>query len=164
MTTITLNKAELKEVKLTKPGKYVINLTKPGAVLKLLGVFNTQGSQTVDIELVINHLVPGTESTVILKGVASDQSKLKIKGLIKIEKNCPRTVSHLTQRVLLLSNEAQAETVPDLEILTDDVVCSHASSISNIDEVQLFYLMSRGLTKTQATDAVVKGFLGGDEH
>ncbi|MCA9369371.1 SufD family Fe-S cluster assembly protein, partial [Candidatus Woesebacteria bacterium] len=64
-----------------------------------------------------------------------------------------------TERVLLLSDTATAETVPDLEILTDDVKCSHAASVSRIPEEQIFYLQSRGIERSTAEDMIVEGFL-----
>ena len=94
-----------------------------------------------------------------LKGVVRDQSQLKFKGLITIDPNCGQSSSFLTERILLLSDQAHAEAIPDLEILTDDVKCSHAASISNLDEEHLFYLMSRGLSKKQVEKLIVNGFL-----
>ena len=65
----------------------------------------------------------------------------------------------MTERVLLLSDTATAETIPDLEIESYDVKCSHAASVSRINEEQLFYLMSRGISRVKAEDMVVVGFL-----
>ena len=67
--------------------------------------------------------------------------------------------SFLTEKILLLSDEARAEAVPDLEIESDDVKCSHAATISKIPEEQLFYLMSRGLSKFEGESMIVEGFL-----
>ncbi|MFH2022384.1 MAG: SufD family Fe-S cluster assembly protein [Patescibacteria group bacterium] len=156
---ITINQIGRTELKLTKSGSYIVNLTHPGAELRLLGLFQTEDDQQVAVELVIHHLAPSTQSEVILKGVASDRSKLKLSGLIRIDADCPQTVSHLTQRILLVGDQAQVESKPNLEILTDDVICSHAASISTLDTDQLFYLMSRGLSRSQAQKVLVAGFL-----
>ena len=88
-----------------------------------------------------------------------DQSRIKLVGRIKIDPDCGQTHSFLTERILLLSDQATAETVPDLEIETDDVKCSHAASISHLPESQLFYLMSRGLDRHLAENLIIGGFL-----
>jgi Fe-S cluster assembly scaffold protein SufB len=91
--------------------------------------------------------------------VATDQAQIKFVGRIIIDKDCGDSNSFLTERILLLSDQAKAEAVPDLEIKTDDVKCSHAASISRIPEEHLFYLMSRGLQRSAAEQMVVDGFL-----
>jgi Fe-S cluster assembly protein SufD len=73
-------------------------------------------------------------------------------------------VTHFNRKNLLLSDNAKAEAIPDLEILTDDVKCSHAASISRIPESQLFYLMSRGIPRSAAEDLIVNGFLENTTH
>lgn len=164
MKAIAISKLGLTKLTFTESGKYLITLAKPGVKLHLLGLFEAKNHQQMAVELVIQHLAPATQSEVVLKGVAQDRSKLKLSGLIKIEANCPQTVSHLTQRILLISDLAEAETRPNLEILTDDVICSHAASISSFDEHQLFYLMSRGLTLDQAQKVLIAGFLEREYH
>jgi Fe-S cluster assembly scaffold protein SufB len=80
-------------------------------------------------------------------------------GRIIIDPECGDTNSFLSERILLLSDSARAEAVPDLEILTDDVKCSHAATISRIPDDQIFYLMSRGLSRQTAEEEIVSGFL-----
>ena len=82
-----------------------------------------------------------------------------MKGKIIIDENCGDSSSFLTERVLLLSDKAKAEAIPDLEIKTDDVQCSHAASISSISEEHLFYLETRGIGREKAEEMVVDGFL-----
>jgi len=156
---ITINKSGLSKISLTESGQYLFKLTHAGAKLQLIGIFEAQSNQQIRVNLTIHHLAPSTQSAVVLKGVAQDQSVLQLTGLIKIDAHCPQTVSHLTQRILQASGQSRAEILPNLEILTDDVVCTHAASISAIDESQLFYLMSRGLSRSQAKKHIVAGFL-----
>ena len=150
----------MKKITLTQPGKHVIKLTQPGEEVEIVGIFETKADQRVEVEVIVHHRAPRTRATTTLKGVARDQSQLKFKGRIIIDPKCNQTSSFLTERILLLSDQARAEAIPDLEILTDDVKCSHAASISHLDEEQLFYLMSRGLSKKQAEKLIVSGFLG----
>ena len=149
----------MKKIKIKNSGKHVIELKKPGEEVEIWGVFKTKNKQKIRVEIIVHHQAPLTRAITTLKGVADDQSRIGLVGRIKIEPNCGQTNSFLTQRVLLLSDQSQAEVVPDLEILTDDVKCSHAASISHLDEEQLFYLMSRGLSRTQAEKLIIKGFL-----
>lgn len=147
------------QIKLTKPGKYLIQLIKPHTEVRVTGCFKTVASEHFTIELVVQHSAADTQANIVLKGVADDQSQLKFAGKIIIDQNCPQANSFLTERILLLSDQAIAETVPDLEILSADVVCSHAASISSVSEEQLFYLMSRGLSEKHAKKLIVTGFL-----
>jgi Fe-S cluster assembly protein SufD len=149
----------MRKIELKNPGKHVIELKNTGEEVEVVGIFETKDNQQVKVEVIIHHRAPHTRATTILKGVARDKSSLKFSGKIIIDKSCNNSSSFLTERILLLSDQAHAEAIPDLEILTDEVKCSHAVSISNISEEQLFYLMSRGLNKKQAIKLIVEGFL-----
>jgi Fe-S cluster assembly protein SufD len=150
------------EIELSGEGDYVLELAAAGVELKVRGIYDLHGKGRSEVSVVLHHLSPHTKATTVLKGVVRDTAFLRLVGRIIIEKDCGDSHSFLTERVLLLSDTAKAETVPDLEIKTDDVSCSHAASLSRIPEEHIFYLMSRGLTRTAAEEAVVKGFLGGE--
>ena len=143
----------------TEPGEYHVELTEPNTEVTIKGAFAVEAKEEVAVTVIIHHLAPHTRANTTLRGVARDQGFLKFTGRIIIEKDCGDTNSFLTERVLLLSDQARAETVPDLEIKTDDVKCSHAASISRIPEEHLFYLMSRGLSQAEAETVIVEGFL-----
>lgn len=149
----------MRQIEISKPGKHVIKLTERGEEVEIIGVFETRDNEKKEVEVIIHHQAPHTLANTTLKGVAKDKSSLKFVGRIIIDPKCGQSNSFLTERILLLSDQAHAEAIPDLEILTDDVKCSHAASISNISEEHLFYLMSRGLSKTQAEELIVEGFL-----
>jgi len=159
MQTYQIKANEHQEINLEKPGQYLIELVGEGATVTVKGVFQTQATANCLLEVVIHHRAPHTQAETILKGVARDSSFLQLKGKIIIDENCGDTQSFLTERVLLLSDSARAETVPDLEIKTDDVKCSHAASISNLVDEHLFYLQSRGIDKKTAEQMIVAGFL-----
>lgn len=109
--------------------------------------------------VIIHHQAPHTRANTTLRGVARDRAQIRFVGRIIIDEACGDSNSFLTERILLLSDQAKAEAVPDLEIKTDDVKCSHAASISRIPEEHLFYLMSRGIPQLQAENLIIEGFL-----
>jgi Fe-S cluster assembly scaffold protein SufB len=147
------------KVELPVSGEYEVLLTKSGASVEIWGGFLTRKNESVDIHLLIRHQAPHTQANTVLKGVAYDQSKIRLLGRIIIEKHCGDSHSFLEERILLLSDQAKAEAVPELEILTDDVKCSHAASISRIPREHLFYLQSRGLPVATAQQLIVDSFL-----
>lgn len=144
---------------LEKPGDYQIELLGEGAEVEISGVFDASGKQKKEVSVVIIHRAGNTLANTTLKGVARDQSFVKFVGRIIIDKGCPNTNSFLTEKILLLSDSARAEAVPDLEIESDDVKCSHAATISRIPEEQIFYLQSRGISREKAQESIVAGFL-----
>ncbi len=148
-----------KQITIDSPGEYVVELVGEGAEVEIVGKFLAIGNEAKEVSVILYHRAAHTRANTVLKGVARDQSFIKFVGRIIIDKDCPDTQSFLEERVLLLSDEARAETVPDLEIESDDVKCSHAASISNLDETQVFYLMSRGINKSVAEEMIVEGFL-----
>lgn len=159
MQTYVIRKNQQKKITITKPGDYLIELVGEGAEAEIVGAFLTEANDSVAVNVTIHHKAKHTLANTTLRGVARDQSKVRFFGRIIIDPECGQSNSFLTERVLLLSDQASAEAVPELEILTDDVKCSHAASVSQIPEPQLFYLMSRGLPKKQAEDLIIEGFL-----
>ncbi len=104
------------------------------------------------------HQAPDTRSNLLLKGLLHDTSRSTHVGMIHIDEGAQRVQADLSSRYLLLSNQAQAYTVPSLEVLTDDVYCSHASAIGSFDQEQLFYMMSRGLSAELAKELLADAF------
>ena len=133
----------------------------PGAEAEVVGKFVGRGSEEIGVKIEVVHKSGHTRARTVLRGAGYDKSKIKFAGRIIIDKNCPDTNRFLEERILLVSDGARAETVPDLEIKSDDVHCSHAASVSRIPENQTFYLMSRGLSKKKAEKLVIEGFLTG---
>lgn len=159
MQTYTVQKDEHKMITLEKPGEYEVLLVGEGAEVTIGGRFAVEGSEKTEVTIVLHHQAKHTRATTELKGTATDKAFLKFTGRIIIDPDCGDTNSFLTERILLLSDTARAEAIPDLEILTDDVKCSHAASISRIPEEQLFYLQSRGIPRQTAQKLIVEGFL-----
>lgn len=159
MNKYTVNKNELKEITITESGEYVVELVGEGAEVKIGGTFLAENNDHVDIHLVIHHKAKNTQANTTLKGVGRDRSKITFLGRIIIDPECGNSNSFLTERILLLSDTASADAIPELEILTDDVKCSHAASVSRIPEEHIFYLMSRGVSRKEAEEMVIEGFL-----
>jgi Fe-S cluster assembly protein SufD len=142
-----------------KSGHIEIVLDKEGQEVQIVGAFQTFGTEIKELSVRIIHKAPRTSATTTLKGVAWDHSQLKLSGTIIIEPDAQKTSSFLREQILLLSKDAKAEAIPNLEIEANDVKCSHAATISNLSEEQLFYLMSRGLSRKRAEQEIVKSFL-----
>ncbi len=159
MKTYQVTAHQHQEIILKESGKHLIELVGEGASVLVKGVFQTSGKEHLALEVVIHHQAAHTQAETVMKGVARDSSSLQLKGKIIIDENCGDTQSFLTERVLLLSDQARAEAVPDLEIKTDDVRCSHAASITTLSADHLFYLQSRGIEKNKAEQLIVDGFL-----
>ncbi|MDH3518705.1 MAG: Fe-S cluster assembly protein SufD [Acidimicrobiia bacterium] len=135
-----------------------VRLTGDGSSVNVEGLYFGERSQALDYRMVIDHVGKNTSSDVFLKGAVEDQARSIFTGLLRIERDATRTSAFETNRNLVLSPGAKAHSVPNLEILCDDVVCGHASSVGPLEVEHLYYLMSRGLTRQRAERILVRGF------
>tara|TARA_B100001027_G_C16252215_1_gene325027 strand:- start:490 stop:1653 length:1164 start_codon:yes stop_codon:yes gene_type:complete len=135
-----------------------IDLLGNGSEFSLDGVYFGEEMQIHDNRVFVNHLGRNTSSNMITKGVLGDQSSSIFTGTIHIAEGAEKTESHQENRNILLSEEATAQSVPNLEILCDDVICSHGSSVGPIEENVYHYVMSRGIKKVDADKLLIKGF------
>jgi len=135
-------------------------LTKPGSHVDLLGVYLAEGTQHFDHETLQDHVSAHASSNLLFKGAIRDRSRSVFRGLIRVHPGAQRTDAYQTNRNLLLSSEARADSLPNLEIEADDVRCSHAATVGQLDEEEVFYLLSRGIPKAEAMRLVVFGFFG----
>lgn len=135
-----------------------VDLEGDGASSEVIGLYFGEGSQTLDYRMVVNHHGRRTSSDVFLKGAVKDDSQSVFTGLLRIEKDAQRTSTFETNRNLVLSENAKAQSVPNLEILCDDVVCGHASSVGPLENDHRYYLQSRGLSKQRAERLLIRGF------
>jgi Fe-S cluster assembly protein SufD len=129
-----------------------------GSECQLDGLFVLHGSQHVDNHTVIDHAKPHATSEELYKGVLDGRSRGIFDGKIVVRKDAQKTSSRQTNNNLLLSNEAIIDSKPQLEILADDVKCTHGSTIGQIDEEALFYLQSRGLGRSEARGILTFAF------
>lgn len=135
-----------------------VNLEGDGASSEVVGLYFGEGSATLDYRLVINHIGRSTNSDVFLKGALEDDAQSVFTGLLRIEKDAEKTSTFETNRNLVLSPNAKAHSVPNLEILCNDVICGHGSSVGPLEEDQLYYLQSRGLRRERAERLLIRGF------
>ena len=115
--------------------------------------------ETLDLETISEFKKPRGRGEVVVKAVVMKEGNLNLKGIIKIGKKAVLTQSFLRQNILLLGENARAVAIPELEIETDDVKASHAATVGQIDKEQLFYLTSRGISRSLATKMIVEAFL-----
>lgn len=129
-----------------------------GGTSYLTAVYFADGRRMHDFRTVQDHVAPATRSDLLFKGAVSDEARSVYSGLIKVGKEARGTNAFQTNRNLVLSEGAGAESVPNLEIETNDVVCSHASAVGPVDEEQRYYLESRGIPPETAERLIVLGF------
>ncbi|MCB1002151.1 MAG: Fe-S cluster assembly protein SufD [Acidimicrobiales bacterium] len=133
-------------------------VTGQGASTRQIALYYADDTQMHDFRTLQDHAAPRTHSDLLFKGAVQDQAKSVYTGLIKIRHDAKGSQAFQTNRNLTLSSGAWAESVPNLDIETNDVKCSHASTVGPIDEEQRFYLESRGIPPEIAERLVVLGF------
>lgn len=129
-----------------------------GSHARVLGAYFGEEDQTLDYRYFMNHIGTNTRCDMFLKGAVEDDALSVFTGMIRIEETAQKTESFQTNRNLILSHGASAQSVPNLEILANDVKCGHGSSVGPLDQDQRYYLMSRGLTPERADRLQVHGF------
>jgi Fe-S cluster assembly protein SufD len=134
-------------------------LAGPGAHGAVTGAYATRGRQHLDFDTLQEHAAPDTTSDLAFRGIVADRSSAVWRGMIKVDPGAQRTDAFQESRNLLLSKRAHADAIPGLEILANDVRCTHAAAIAQIDRDQLFYLRSHGLPQANAQRLVIEGFL-----
>ncbi len=137
----------------------VTRLAGERASTKLYGFVFGRAQQHIDQHTLQDHQAPNTTSDLQFRAALQDTSRMIYTGLIRIAKQAQHTEAFQANHNLLLSQGAQAETIPMLEILADDVQCKHGASIGPIDDEQAFYLMTRGISREAANRLLVMGFV-----
>jgi Fe-S cluster assembly protein SufD len=136
-------------------------LAAPGSDSEMLGLYFADSNQLLDHHTLQDHLAPNAHSDLLYKGALRDESLAVFSGLIRVEPGAQKTDAYQTNRNLILgTDEAMAVSLPNLEIMADDVKCSHGSTTGQVDDTELFYLMSRGIPRREAEKLVVFGFFG----
>jgi Fe-S cluster assembly protein SufD len=135
-----------------------IDLVEPGAYGRISGFYFADGNQHLDHDTQQNHLAGNTTSDLLYKGALLDESRSVWQGMIYVAPGAVGTDGYQANRNLILSKGARADSIPGLEILADDVRCTHGATVGKIDEGELFYLLSRGIPKKEAEQLIVTGF------
>jgi Fe-S cluster assembly protein SufD len=135
-----------------------LDLIGRGATGRMSGFYFTDGEQHLDHDTQQNHLAPNTTSDLLFKGALKDQSRSVWQGMIYVAPGAQKTDGYQANRNLVLSPKARADSIPGLEILADDVRCTHGATVGKIDAEQVFYLLSRGIPYSEAEKLIVEGF------
>jgi Fe-S cluster assembly protein SufD len=135
-------------------------LLGPGSNSDMLGLYLGDDDQHFDHNTSQDHVAPNASSDLLYKGALAGRSRAVFRGMIRVHPGAQRTDAYQTNRNLLMSSQARADSLPNLEIQADDVKCSHAATVGQLEEEVLFYLMARGLSRAHAERLVVLGFVG----
>ncbi len=135
-----------------------LNLIGTGATGKMSGFYFTSGKQHLDHDTQQNHMATNTTSDLLFKGALVGESRSVWQGMIYVAENATKADGYQANRNLILSNQSRADSIPGLEILTDDVRCTHGATVGRIDSDQVFYLESRGIPRKEAEKLIVEGF------
>jgi Fe-S cluster assembly protein SufD len=139
-------------------GDVITTLQEAGAESKVLGVVLGDAKERFSFNTIQEHNSPDTKSDINFRVALKGESMSIYQGIIKVAKVAQRTEAFQSNKNLLLSGYARADSIPKLEILADDVKCSHGATVGPVDKEQLFYLMSRGLARQEAEELIVSGF------
>jgi Fe-S cluster assembly protein SufD len=137
----------------------VSRLVGEGGRSDMLALSVAEGSQEFDQRTLQDHRKPSTASDLLYKNSLNDQARTIFAGLIRVEPGAHRTDAYQKVRNLLLSDDAEANSMPGLEILADDVRCTHGATSGQLDSEELFYMLSRGIPRREAQQLIVFGFL-----
>jgi Fe-S cluster assembly protein SufD len=144
----------------SKRGKVWIenDLAGQGATSRVTGAYFADGDQHLDFDTFQEHIAPNTESDFAFKGALRENASAVWRGMIRVEEGAQKTNAYQENRNLLLSDKAHADSIPGLEIMANDVRCTHGATLGRINREELFYLMARGLSRAEAERLIVRGF------
>jgi Fe-S cluster assembly protein SufD len=144
----------------SKRGKVWIqnDLAGRGATSRVTGAYFADGTQHLDYDTFQEHIAPDCESDFAFKGALREKATAVWRGMIRVEKDAQKTNAYQECRNLMLSPTTHAVPIPGLEILANDVRCTHGATVGRVDREQLFYLQSRGLSRAEAERLIVRGF------
>lgn len=143
----------------------ILDLTKPIADItltedcRIIAAWTGSGDESIDRQFSIVHSQPGIKSEIVIKALLKDKSSLKLKPKIVINRGAKATDSSLKVSVLMLSDQAKAQVIPALEISEKEVIAGHGVTIGKLDQEQLIYLQTRGLSQKQAEELLSNAFI-----
>jgi Fe-S cluster assembly protein SufD len=133
-------------------------LRGPGATSEMLGLYFGTGAQHIDFHTLQEHRAPHTTSDLLYKGAVKDTARAVFAGLIRVDPGAQKTNAFQANRNLILSEGARSDSIPKLEIMANDLRCTHGSATSRLNEEHIFYLMSRGIPRKKAVFMIAEGF------
>lgn len=169
MKFIDLNITKQTKLSFDKPGDYIVYFSNLSGEfdfiinakevnLEILGLYIGKESEKFELKTNQYHVAPNSTSNLLIKGVFLNQSKFIYQGLIKIEKTGQKSHAYQKNKNLILGEKVFVDSRPFLEILADDVFCTHGSTTGKIDEESILYLKSRGLDQKKAEELYISGF------
>lgn len=167
---INLNKEKKARISFDKPGDYVVffhnmsgkfffELNSAKVNLDIYGLFTGKNKDQFNIETVQHHKAPYSTSNLLIKGVFEDESKFIYQGLIRIEKRAQKSHAYQKNQNLILSEKCFVDSRPFLEILANDVFCTHGSTTGKLNQEQLYYLETRGISSQNGRKLLTQGFI-----
>ena len=159
MITIGRNQSRLIPIELEDSKRLEVVLAGENASVEVIGLVLGKLDEEKSLEAYITHAAPNTKSNVNVRAVLRDRSTFAFKGNVKIEKGAKGADAYLRSDALLFDEAKMGDDTPALEILEPDVKAGHAATIGKVDEMMLFYLMSRGLSRKQAERMLIDGFI-----
>ncbi len=140
-------------------GKLTFEITEPDVKLYIYGLYTGKNIDEFRIETIQLHKAPGSLSDLFIKGVFEDKAKFIYQGLIRLEKEAQQSHAYQKNQNLIMSKDVFVDSRPYLEILANDVFCTHGSTTGKLSEDQLLYARMRGLTANDAEQMLVQGFI-----
>ena len=170
MKFIDLTNTTKEHVKIDKEGQYVaffhnrsgkltFEVASSDVQLYIYGLFTGKQADQFHIETIQHHTAPGSLSDLLIKGVFEDESKFIYQGLIRLEKSAQQSHAYQKNQNLILNPGVFVDSRPFLEILANDVFCTHGSTTGKLNKDQLLYTRTRGITEKDARDMLVQGFI-----
>ncbi|OGK14001.1 hypothetical protein A3C98_01765 [Candidatus Roizmanbacteria bacterium RIFCSPHIGHO2_02_FULL_37_15] len=167
---INLNKTNQEKVIIVKPGKYIVffqnlsgrfifELKTKGIELDILGLYIGKAQNRFNLETIQRHIAPESKSNLLIKGVFYDESKFVYQGLIRIEKEAQKSKAYQKNQNLIISEKCFVDSRPFLEILANDVYCTHGSTTGKLNQEEIYYLQTRSLAKKAAEELLIEGFI-----
>jgi len=153
-----------------KPGRYIVffhnlsgeilfDIRKKGVYLDIYGLYTGNKKDSFKVKTIQHHRTPNSQSSLLIKGVFDDESVFLYEGMIRIEKSAQGSHAYQKNQNLLLSPGVFVSSKPDLEILANDVYCTHGSTTGRLSKEELFYLQAKGLDKKESERMIVRGFI-----
>ena len=170
VTFLNINEEKREKFIFNKPGKYIVffqnlsgkfifELKEKGINLDIFGLFVGKNGDQFKVETIQRHISPESTSNLLIKGVFYDESKFIYQGLIRIEKEAQKSHAYQKNQNLILSDKCFVDSRPFLEILANDVFCTHGSTTGKLNQNQIYYLQTRTLDKNAAEDLLIAGFI-----
>lgn len=167
---INLNKLADRNITFNNPGKYLLvfknisgkfsfDIKVPEVDLNIYGLFIGNKKDEFKVETIQRHIAPNSTSNLLIKGVFYDESKFIYQGLIRIEKEAQKSHAYQKNQNLIMSDRSFVDSRPFLEILANDVFCTHGSTTGKLNPDDLYYLQTRGLNQIQAKKLMIDGFI-----